>query len=300
MKSNAEQNRTWGLSGTRKYIYITKNVLSYLFFYGFVFIFLCVLLFPFFVMLSKSLMTAQESIDSHTYIPARIQWANYAVIFQLKYLCALGNSVFLAVINMTVGPFMAAFTAFGFARMRFKLKKFFFVFIMSTLMLPALITQIPTYVLYAKIGLLNSLTPLYISTFFGGGVINIFLIIQFMRSIPKDIDNAAILDGAGYFRIFFSLILPLCKPVLLYLSINIFSGVWNDIQNPLIYLSSADASKYTLNYLFFFDFGRGGALELLKNQQMALGVLMTLPPVVIFLIFQKQLLEGIVMTAVKG
>ena len=155
---------------------VAKRVIWVFFFYAVVIVMLLVLLLPFLIMLSKSLMTSQESIDSLTYFPAHLQWSNYRVIFQSKYLQALGNSVFLAVINMTAGPFMAAFTAFGFARLKFKLKKFFFAFIMSTLMLPALITQIPTYILFSKIGLLNSLSPLYISTFFGGGVMNIFLI----------------------------------------------------------------------------------------------------------------------------
>ena len=210
------------------------------------------------------------------------------------------NTLIVVGINMTAAPLAAAFSAFGFARMPFKLKKPLFVFIMSTLMLPSLVTQIPTYILFANLHLLNSLTPLFLSTFFGGGILNIFLIMQFMRSIPKDIDNAATIDGASPFRIFFSIILPLCKPILLYISISVFTGCWNDIQGPLIYLNSASSAKYTLSLGFYYDFGPGGKYQLYKNQQMALGVLMTLPPAIVFFIFQKQLLEGVTMTAVKG
>jgi len=261
----------------------------------------CIFLLPFFVMFSKSLMEYTEIRE----IPARLfprvaQFVNYKAIAQVKYLKMLLNTLIVVGINMTAAPLAAAFSAFGFARMPFKLKKPLFVLIMSTLMLPSLVTQIPTYILFANLHLLNSLTPLFLSTFFGGGILNIFLIMQFMRSIPKDIDNAATIDGASPFRIFFSIILPLCKPILLYISISVFTGCWNDIQGPLIYLNSASSAKYTLSLGFYYDFGPGGKYQLYKNQQMALGVLMTLPPAIVFFIFQKQLLEGVTMTAVKG
>lgn len=278
-----------------------KKTLIKIVYYAVLSLLALIFLTPFLTMLSKSFMTYVEIRE----LPVRVfprspQWRNYTEVLEFKYLRMLLNTVIVAGVNMTAAPLMAAFSAFGFARMPFKLKKPLFAAIMATLMLPALVTQIPTYILFANLNMLNSLAPLFVSTFFGGGVLNIFLIMQFMRSIPKDIDNAATIDGANPFRVFFTIVLPLCKPILLYIAVSVFTGCWNDIQGPLIYLNSASASKYTLSLGFFYDFGSGGKYQLYKNRQMALGVLMTLPSAIIFFIFQEQLLEGVTMSAVKG
>ena len=282
---------------TYRVLSVVKTVAYYLV----IAVLLCIFLLPFFTMFAKSFMTYTEVRE----LPVKfwadsMQFSNYKVVAEAKYLRMLLNTLFVVSMNMVGASLMSAFTAFGFARMKFKLKRPLFVLIMSTLMLPTMITQIPTYILFANLNMLNSLAPLFISTFFGGGVLNIFLVMQFMRGIPKDIDNAATIDGAGAFRIFFSIALPLCKPVLLYIAITVFTGCWNDIQGPLIYLNSAGIDKYTLSLGFYFDFGTGGPYELFKNRQMALGVLMTIPPAVVFFIFQRQLLDGVVMTGVKG
>ena len=290
-----------GQHGLRKKKLTPIRIVKWTLYYAAIVILLCIFLLPFLTMLSKSFMTYTEVRE----LPVRfwaetMQFSNYAVAFQAKYIRMLLNTVFVVAMNMLGATLMSAFSAFGFTRMKFMLKRPLFVLIMSTLMLPALVTQIPTYILFANLHMLNSLFPLFISTFFGGGVLNIFLVMQFMRGIPKDIDNAAVIDGAGPFRIFFSIALPLCKPVLIYIAITVFTGCWNDIQNPLIYLNSAGIDKYTLSLGFYFDFGAGGQYELYKNWQMALGVLMTIPPAVVFFVFQRQLLDGVVMTGVKG
>ena len=270
-------------------------------FYAVAVLLLGIFLLPFFTMLSKSFMSYVEVRELPVRFWAReMQFSNYAAAFQWRYVRMLLNTLVVVGMNMAGATLMSAFTAFGFTRMKFKLKKPLFVLMMSTLMLPTLVTQIPTYILFANLKMLDSLAPLFLSTFFGGGVLNIFLVIQFMRSIPRDVDNAATIDGAGPFRIFFSIALPLCKPVLLYIAINVFTGCWNDIQGPLIYLNSAGSDKYTLSLGFYFDFGAGGQYELYKNWQMALGVLMTIPPAVVFFIFQRQLLDGVMMGGVKG
>ena len=277
------------------------RLVKWIVYYAAIAVLLCIFLLPFFTMLSKSFMTYTEVRELPVKLWAsQMQFSNYAVAFQPQYVRMLFNTLIVVGLNMLGATLMSAFSAFGFTRMKFMLKKPIFVLIMSTLMLPAMITQIPTYILFANLHMLDSLFPLFISTFFGGGVLNIFLVMQFMRGIPKDIENAAVIDGAGPFRIFFSIALPLCKPVLLYIAITVFTGCWNDIQGPLIYLNSAGIDKYTLSLGFYFDFGAGGQYELYKNWQMALGVLMTIPPAVVFFIFQRQLLDGVVMTGVKG
>lgn len=289
-----------GVSITKKKTSWIK-VVKLTMYYAVIALLLCIVLLPFLTMFSKSFMTYTEVRELPVKLwAANMQFSNYAVAFQTQYLRMLFNTLIVCGMNILGATFMSAFTAFGFTRMKFMLKKPLFVLIMSTLMLPAMVTQIPTYILFANLHLLDSLFPLFISTFFGGGVLNIFLVMQFMRGIPKDVDNAAMIDGAGPFRIFFSIVFPLCKPVLLYIAISTFTGCWNDIQGPLIYLNSAGMNKYTLGLGFYFDFGAGGKYELYKNWQMALGVLMTIPPAVVFFIFQRQLLDGVVMTGVKG
>lgn len=280
---------------------MSRKQVSNLIFYIFAGLLALVFLFPMFVMLSKSFMSYVEVRELPVrFFPATMHFENYAEVLNIKYLRMFLNTMIVVLINMIVSPLTSVFCGFGFARMKFKLKKFIFGMIMITVMLPGIVTQIPTYILFAKLNMLNSLTPLWISAFFGGGAINIFLVIQFMRTIPKDIDNAAIIDGASYFRIFYQIVLPLCSPIVIYMAVSIFTACWNDAQGPLIYLSSAHSSKYTLSLGFFFDFGKGGSLELYKNLQMALGVLMTIPPTLVFLFFQKYLLDGVVMTSVKG
>lgn len=278
-----------------------KKVMINSVYYALLVLLVIVFLLPFVTMLTKSFMTYVEVRELPVRFFARKpQFSNYKAVLQTKYLRMLLNTVIVVGVNAVAAPLMAAFSAFGFARMPFKLKKPLFGLIMSTLMIPTLVTQIPTYILFANLRLLNSLAPLFISTFFGGGVLNIFLVMQFMRGIPKDIDNAATIDGASPFRTFATIILPLCKPILLYIAISVFIGCWNDIQSPLIYLNSASATKYTLSLGFYYDFGPGGKYQLYKNQQMALGVLMSVPPAILFFIFQKQLLDGVTMSAVKG
>ena len=140
--------------------------------------------------------------------------------------------------NLVAVPVSATFIAFGFARCEFAGKKALFAFMLSTMMLPGVVTQIPLYILYSKIGWLNTLYPLTIPNLTGGGALYIFLARSFIQSLPRDIDNAAKIDGAGSLRRYFSIALPLCKPIIVYIMINVFTAAWGDYYGPLVCVST--------------------------------------------------------------
>jgi len=174
-----------------------------------------------------------------------------------------------------------------------------FAVMMGTMMLPATVTQIPLYIMYTKIGWIDTLYPFTIPNLFGGGAFYIFLLRQFMLGIPKDLTDAARIDGAGTFRIYWNIILPLCKPVLIYLMVTIFIAYWGDFYGPLIYMSSSEAPR-TLAYLIFLKSTEANAATQMAHIRMAGGVFMTLIPAILFMIFQKQLIEGVTLTGSKG
>lgn len=192
--------------------------------------------------------------------------------------------------------FSSALCAYGFARFRFKGKRFLFLVLLATMMLPGQVTMIPMFIMFKEAGWVDTFLPLIIPSFFGGGAFNIFLIRQFMRGIPRDLDEAAFMDGASRWGIFTRIMLPLSKPPLIAVSIFTFMGVWNDFQGPLIYLNTN--TKYTLALgLSMFK----GLYNVEWNMLMAATVLIMLPAIIVFFFLQKYFIEGISLSsATKG
>lgn len=259
-----------------------------------------VLIFPYVFMVSKSLMNSVEVINPIVQLfPKKPQYTNYVDLFtESDYLKATLNSIIVVSFNIIVVPLSASLIAFSFAKLEWKGKKFMFAFMMSTMMLPGIVTQIPLYVMYSKIGWLDTLKPLMIPNLFGGGAIYIFLLRQFMRAIPKDLEEAAKIDGAGTFRIYWQIILPLCKPVLIYIIVTVFIANWGDYYGPLVFMSSSEAPR-TLPYLIFLQSTDVNAAANMVHMRMAGSVFLTIVPIILFSIFQKHLIEGIVMTGIK-
>ena len=173
------------------------------------------------------------------------------------------------------------------------------MFMLSTMMLPAVVTQISLYVLYSKINWLNTLLPLTIPNVTGGGAIYIFLARSFIQSLPKDIDDAAKIDGAGPVRRYAAITLPLLKPVIIYIIINVFNAAWGDYYGPLIWKLD-ESFPDTLAYKVFYLITSGAVGNDKTNIRMAAGVIMSVVPAVLFFIFQKQLIEGVAMDGLKG
>lgn len=260
-----------------------------------------ILVFPYVLMISKSLMSVPEILSSELVLfPSVPQFSNYLNVIQSNdYLRAFGNTMFVIVFNLIAVPLSATYIAFGFARCKFWGKNVLFGFMLSTMMLPAVVTQIPLYSLYNVFGWLNTLFPLTIPNLTGGGAIYIFLARSFLQSLPKDIDDAAKIDGAGPLRRYFFIGLPLCKPIIIYIMINVFTANWGDYYGPLIWRLN-ESFPDTLAYVVFFSFTDQNVGSDTLNIRMAAGVLMSLVPAILFFIFQKQLIEGVAMDGLKG
>lgn len=267
------------------------------------YILLCILLiffaFPFFSMLSISLMTDAEINFIPKLWSSSPSLASYTKVINAKTIIWFLNTVIIIVANLIGAPMSAALCSFGFSKLRFKGKDLCFAIVLGTLMLPGITMQVPLFVMFSKFGWIGTWYPLIVPAFFGGGAMNIFLMCQFMRGIPNQINEAAKIDGANKFRIFYNIIFPLCKPIITYVAVTVFLGVWNDFQGPLMYLASAERN-YTIALGLYNTFNDSMYTGNFSNIKMAAGVLMMLPCLVIFIIFQRQLIDGIVLSGIKG
>lgn len=259
-------------------------------------------IFPYVFMVSKSLMSPGElQMQAHLF-PKEFglkNFASYSIVWQ--FFRNILNTLLVVAINGIFAPFTACFTAFPFARHSFKGKKFMFMLMMSTVLLPSSVLMIPQYFLYVSFGFDERLISQWIGAFWGGGALNIFLVIQFMRSVPKDIDNAARIDGASEYQIFFRIVFPLCFNVFLYMAITMVIGLWMDFQGPLLYLAQAPAERHTVGLAFYLYYVSSSNITAnLQNKLMAMCVVMSLVPMILFFTFQKQMIGGIKIGGVKG
>ena len=260
-----------------------------------------VLLFPFFYMISKSLMTSEEVINPvPQFFPAVPQFGNYLSLFSTnEYLLGFAYTLAIGCCNMISVPFSAGLAAFSFSKIKWKGRGLMFAVMLGTMMLPGAITQVPLYSLYFSFGWIDTLWPFIVPNFFGGGAVYIFLLTQFMRGIPKDMDNAAKIDGASAFRRFISINFPLCKAVLIYVIVNVFLAYWGDYYGPLMYMHSSSAPKTFALVLFEKAMDTDSAMDM-ANIRMAGGVFMSVFPALLFAVFQKQLIDGVMIGSVKG
>ncbi|HUW62422.1 MAG TPA: ABC transporter permease subunit [Candidatus Bathyarchaeia archaeon] len=204
------------------------------------------------------------------------------------------NSVLLVLLNVTGQIVGSSLVAYAFSRLHWPGRDFCFILVLATLMVPPQVTMIPVFLIFKNLGWYNSLKPLWVGSFFGSAFF-IFLLRQFMKGIPADLEDSAKIDGCGYFGIYRLIILPLIKPALAAIGIFTFMGTWNDFMGPLIYLN--DQGLYPLSLGLF-------ALQVFQTQNyglmMAASVLMTLPVVVLFFAAQRQFIQGITLTGIKG
>jgi multiple sugar transport system permease protein len=197
------------------------------------------------------------------------------------------------------GILSAVTVSYGFARFRFKGNNFWFMVMLGTMMLPYQVTLIPQYLLYHQLGWVNTYIPLTLPSWFGGGAFAIFLLRQFMMTLPRDLDEAALIDGASFVRIFWNILIPLCKPVLATLAVISIIGRWNDFLGPLIYLRSIE--KFTIAVgLNAFRFMPDSAGEPMQHLLMAASVMSTAPLIVLFFSAQQYFVQGIALTGIKG
>lgn len=257
------------------------------------------MVFPLFWMVSTSIKTnAESNAPRIVWWPAAPQWSAYAQLFSdPQWARYLGNSVFVTSLAVVGTLVSVSAVAYAVSRIEWPGRNLIFFLILSTLMLPPQTTLVPQYVFFNKLGWINTFNPIVIPGFFAGGATFIFLLRQFMLGIPRDLDEAAMMDGASYLTIWWRIILPLSKPALATITIFIFVAQWNAFQIPLIYLQRT--SLYTLPI----------AINNLFNPQqitqpwpliMAASTLTTIPLMIGFIFAQRYIFENGAMTGLKG
>nr|WP_160719772.1 carbohydrate ABC transporter permease [Bacillus sp. USDA818B3_A] len=247
-----------------------------------------VLLTPLWWMISTSLKSPQEIMQyPPSFFPKEFHFSNYIEAWKTGDFPRWSLNTLLIAAMSTIGNvFVNAFIAYGFAKVRFKGRNVLFVLVLSTMLIPGFVTMVPQYVLFSKLGWVNTYLPLVVPAFLGSAF-NIFLIRQFMLTIPNGIIEAAIMDGASHFRIWWSIAMPLVKPALITVAIFSFTGSWNDLLGPLLYLS--DENLYTLQLgLQTFK----GSVQTQWNYLMAMSVMVMIPTILIFFLFQRYFIKG--------
>ena len=254
-------------------------------------------LIPFVWILSTSLKGNEQIFTiPPQWIPSRLRWENYAEVFRrMPVLLYLKNSVIVTALQMIGIVGSSSLVAYAFAILRWPGRNIMFGILLATMMLPMQVTMIPVFVLFKQFGWLDTFKPLIVPAFLGGGAFNIFLLRQFFLGIPRDIADAARIDGCSEFRIYWNIMLPLASPALATVAIMTFMFSWNDFLGPLIYLSEKDKSTLALG-LSMFAGQQTNEWALL----MASSILMLLPMVAIFFFFQKYIIQGFTMSGIKG
>jgi multiple sugar transport system permease protein len=265
---------------------------------------------PFLFALTSSLKTAQEiRVFPPAVFPAVPQWRNYPSLFQvanLPYGIWYRNSVIITVLAMIGTVLSASASAYGFARFRWPGRDVLFGILLGTLILPEQVILIPRFLLFhlipsALIGqtLIDTWWPLIVPSWFGGGAFSVFLLRQFFLQLPRELDEAAVLDGANTVQIFVQIVLPLSKPALATVAIFSFLGHWNAFIEPLIYITTTE--KFPLSVgLRWLQQNPADPTIPEDHLLMAGSVLMVVPPVIIFFVMQRYFIQGVVMSGIKG
>ncbi|RAP74516.1 carbohydrate ABC transporter permease [Paenibacillus montanisoli] len=251
---------------------------------------------PFLWMLSTSLKEEGVIFEMPPkWIPEPIEWSNYAfVLGEANLLHGFMNTLIIVIPTTIIGLFSSALAAYAFARINFPARNALFVMLLATMMIPGVVTMIPTFILYKSIGWIDSWLPLMVPGMFGAAAA-VFFIRQFFMTIPSELEDAAIMDGLNPLQIFIRIMLPLSKPALVAQGIFGFLGGYNDFLGPLIYINSPE--KFTLQLVL-------ASFQGMYNAQwtyiMAGSVLALIPTVLLFFFAQRYFVEGVTLTGMKG
>jgi len=269
-------------------------------FHTFVLALTAVVLYPALWMLMSSLKPSADIVGNVSLWPAKASLDNFVKalggIGGVSFWTFFRNSMILATASVVGIVLSASVSAYAFARIEFAGRKVWFALMIGSLLLPIHVVIIPQYIIFNNVGLVNTFVPLLLGKFLAAEAFFVFLMVQFMRNLPRELDEAARIDGAGHVRIFTAIILPLMKPALVTSAIFAFIWSWNDFLGPLLYLK--DPSLYSLPI----------ALRLFVDQTstsdygalMAMSVLALIPVLLFFLVFQRYLVEGVATQGLKG
>jgi multiple sugar transport system permease protein len=255
-----------------------------------------VLVLPLYWMLATALKDPTQTFAlPPQWVPNPVEWRNFVSVFEeVPFGRFIINTVIIVAFNIIGQLFAVTLVAYGFARLRFPGRSFLFLLMLSTLMIPYHVTLVPRFILFSKLGWVNTYLPLIVPAFTGSSFL-IFMVRQYMMSIPFELDEAAYIDGASRFDVFWRIVLPLSRPALVLVVVFTFVGTWNDFLQPLIYLNDPQLFTVSLGLSFF-----QGTRETNWNLLMAGSLMATIPPLILFFIAQRQLIGGIAIEGLKG
>src|SRR5919198_4383938 len=261
-----------------------------------------IVLVPFWWMVRTSL-TAETRLFEFPppFFPNPVVWKNYIEAWNalpVSFTRFTANTLFITVLAMVAEIFTCSLVAYGFARFRFPGRNFLFIIMLSTMMLPAAVTLVPTFILWRELRLIDTYDPMTIGAWFAWGPAYIFLLRQFFLGLPREIEEAARIDGANTFQIYWHIMLPLVRPALLAIAVLSFIGNWNNFMGPLIYLNSGEKYPLIMALKFFEETLSKEAPKF--HYMMAMTTMMSFPLLMLYFFMQRTLIEGITAGAVKG
>jgi len=252
-------------------------------------------LFPFAWLALTSVKTEDEIFRIPiVWWPTQFQWSNYSMaVTTIPFLRYTLNTLFICAVAICGQLISSPLVAYGLSRIQFKGRDVIFIVMMSTMILPYQVTMIPMYVLFNKLGMLDSYWPLTLPAFFGSAFY-IFLLRQFFMNIPYELTESAKMDGASEFRIYWQMILPLARPAIFTVALFQFLGSWGDFLGPLLYLNTPDKWTLSIGLRSFI-----GEYDVSWGLLMAASTIFTLPIIVLYFFVQKTFIQGISMTGFK-
>ncbi len=205
-----------------------------------------------------------------------------------------GNTLWVSVLCVFSNVLSSSLIAYGFSRLRWRGRDLVFILVLATMMLPQQVTMIPTFLIFNKLGWYNTLTPLWVGSLFGSAF-HIFLLRQFMLTLPMALDEAARIDGCGHLRLYSTITLPLIKPALAVVAVQTFQSAWNNFLGAYIYINTTEKTTIALGLQWFKSEHYN-----MYGEMMAASLVMTLPMIVIFFFCQKYMIQGISLTGIKA
>jgi multiple sugar transport system permease protein len=261
---------------------------------------LAVVLYPVLWVIGGSLKPSSDIVGSLDLFPASPIAKNYTRLTEgiadIPISTFFVNSLFLAVGSVIGVLISCSLAAYAFAKIRFAGRNALFAVMIGTLLLPYHVLLIPQYVLFQKLDLINTYTPLLLGKYLATDAFFVFLMMQFMRNLPRELDEAARLDGCGHLRIYWSIVLPLCRPALITSAIFTFINSWNDFLGPLIYLNEPDKYTVALGLKMFVD--QDAVAD--YGGMIAMSLVALLPVLAFFVAFQRYLVDGMATSGLKG
>ena len=277
-----------------------RSVLGSIAWHVFCLALLVLLLYPVVWLLGSSFKPGTEILTNPTPFPQQFTIENYQIAVEgvagLSLWQLLGNSLTISILTVIGNVLSCALAAYAFARLNFRFKTALFAFMISTIMLPMHVVLIPQFIIFNELGMVGTFLPLVLPKFLATEAFFVFLMVQFIRGIPRDLDEAALIDGAGPYRTFWSVILPLMRPALITTTIFSFIWSWDDFFPQLIYLNDPDNFTLQLGLRLFVDQTSASAF----GPMFAMSVLALLPVVILFAVFQRYLVDGVATSGLKG